>query len=626
MVLLPVIVSLILLVSSILAFDAARNLVIGVQEKDMQDLIRSAGSSIERLWIAPRNHAARTLAASSLVRRHLAGEAVYDELMKEWAAAERALEESFFIYYGLETGETVLFPPLELPEEFDPRVRPWYRTGMESDGGPVWSRPYVEVITKKTIVSTVVPLKGDDGTYRGVFGIDVTIEGLEDMLGGIHLPSGGSIFLLDDEGIPFAGTDRRYVSRADLPASSPTLFVDRGEPLSNGWRVAATVPRASLAEEFNRFRTPMIVFFLVLVLVSALILSTLVGGLVRRTRMLADYFEEITAENEPVRTIFKTRDEFTYLNREFNRAIHKARRAEQEKLAHERVFRLLVEKAPVGFFKTTREGEVRYMNPSCKRMLGYAGESLSALPSAASFYSDDHDRDVFVRELFTGREIRDRRIRFLGENNTPIWVSLNAVLSRDRDDSGNPLIEGFIVDVTRDVAERENLKRLAETDPLTGIANRRAFDAAAGSILRRAGRNGRSVGLILFDIDLFKELNDSQGHDAGDLVLQHITRIGNSVIRKHDVFARLGGDEFGILLPDADEEDAYHLALRLKERIQAAEAPSAVLQRPTLSIGVASMEGPEIDIDTLFKLADEALYRAKRLGRDRIFRSSASAV
>lgn len=615
MILLPVVVSLLLLGLALTAFNATRDVVVGVQEADMRELVSLGSSTIDRLWIQPRNHAVTGLSESPLLKRHLAGEDVLQSLHREWAMAKRMLEGCFFIYYGLEDGTVHLYPPLDLPEGFDPTVRPWYRTGITAAGGPAWSPPYEEIITRETIVSTTLPIEGPKQRRLGVFAVDVTLQGLEEILEGIDLPTRGSVYLLDQEGRPFVGTGEEHVARGVLPEASQRLIVETGRPLSNGWRVAVVVPRESLAEEFSRVRAPMVLSFILVVSLAALVLSWLVAGLVSRTRRLAAYFEEVTVEDKPIRRIFRSKDEFTFLNHQFNKVMAAARYAEKQQLAQERTYRHLLERAPIGFFRTRIDGSVMFINDQCAQLLGQSREELLNLESISELYVDQGARREFIDQLMAEQEVREWRIRFQKPSGEQIWVSLNAILAPDVEGSEYH-IEGFIKDVTKDVEERQALKRLAETDPLTGLANRRAFGVAVETLSKSR------VGLVLFDVDYFKSLNDTHGHDVGDTALKQVATVGASVLRRGDLFARLGGDEFAVLLPEASENDAAILAGRLQTEISAIGLPATQNRPLSVSMGVMSHPGGETSSRELIEKADAALYEAKRAGRGCIRRRS----
>ena len=158
----------------------------------------------------------------------------------------------------------------------------------------------------------------------------------------------------------------------------------------------------------------------------------------------------------------------------------------------------------------------------------------------------------------------------------------------------------------------ERLVALATTDPLTGLANRRSFRDRLEAECSRSARVGVPLGLALVDLDHFKRVNDTYGHQAGDAVLVELARRLRGCARREDVVARVGGEEFAWLLPEADLGAAAEAAERLRRRI--AEAPFPVVGRVTGSIGVAALEaGP----DELVRDADRALYRAKDGGRNR---------
>ena len=166
---------------------------------------------------------------------------------------------------------------------------------------------------------------------------------------------------------------------------------------------------------------------------------------------------------------------------------------------------------------------------------------------------------------------------------------------------------------------REEIHNLAITDDLTQIFNRRHFFELADRELERSRRSGRSLAIVLFDIDDFKGVNDSHGHLAGDRILQEMCRACQVVVRPYDVFARFGGEEFIFLLPDTDELRAKAFAERLRQLVaEHVVSFNGTNVQMTISIGTATYNSTEDTLDDLISRADSALYKAKEMGKDRL--------
>lgn len=167
--------------------------------------------------------------------------------------------------------------------------------------------------------------------------------------------------------------------------------------------------------------------------------------------------------------------------------------------------------------------------------------------------------------------------------------------------------------------QMETAELLARTDALTGLANRRAFDEVAQLEIQRAQRYGTPLTLVMTDIDHFKAINDSHGHDAGDYVLQHFAHILAASVRTIDLVGRWGGEEFAILMPGTDLAEAAQVAERIRKQVERSEPRLAAgVCRYTASFGVAAFRPDMPTLASLFGRADLALYRAKRGGRNRV--------
>ncbi len=176
--------------------------------------------------------------------------------------------------------------------------------------------------------------------------------------------------------------------------------------------------------------------------------------------------------------------------------------------------------------------------------------------------------------------------------------------------------------VFRDITERMRLegelRRIATTDELTGLLNRREFLERAEREFSRSLRYGSEMSVLLIDIDRFKNINDEYGHAAGDEALRKLARAGDSCVRATDIFGRLGGDEFAVLLLETAAPDAVELAERVRTAMSSIELETERgMVSFTVSIGVAT-RGEETSLDELISHADRSLYRAKRGGRDRV--------
>ncbi len=165
--------------------------------------------------------------------------------------------------------------------------------------------------------------------------------------------------------------------------------------------------------------------------------------------------------------------------------------------------------------------------------------------------------------------------------------------------------------------QHERLARLAVTDDLTGLSNRRRFLEALRAEAQRARRYQRALSLLMLDLDDLKRINDHYGHAAGDAVLRAVAQTLRDHLRETDLPVRLGGDEFAVLLPETEPEAALHLAERIRAGVAAAATPGA--EAVTVSIGLASATGAALpELPRFLRLADEALYQAKAAGRNRV--------
>ena len=197
------------------------------------------------------------------------------------------------------------------------------------------------------------------------------------------------------------------------------------------------------------------------------------------------------------------------------------------------------------------------------------------------------------------------------------------------DSAGNVLLAGVAVDISEEVAHKaeleryhreledanDQLRRLAVTDELTGLRNRRAFEERLVMEFSMARRRRRELAVLLIDVDNFKKTNDKYGHAAGDEVLRRLGMILRTTVRLPDLPARYGGEEFVVLLPESGEESAMGLARRVMARVAAEEWENEPV---TISMGMAAMNESLVNGFQLVELADEALYAAKRAGKNRV--------
>lgn len=166
---------------------------------------------------------------------------------------------------------------------------------------------------------------------------------------------------------------------------------------------------------------------------------------------------------------------------------------------------------------------------------------------------------------------------------------------------------------------RHEFERMAMTDPLTGLLNRRALDMVAPREVSRCIRSGQPCSALMLDIDHFKQINDGMGHAAGDSTLRAVATILQSLLRPNDVVTRHGGDEFFVVLPGCSEEQTSHIINRLRDAIDAIELRSSLGEaiRLSLSMGVTTLRGPHITLQDLLHGSDQRLYLERGSTRGR---------
>ncbi|HHL39889.1 MAG TPA: sensor domain-containing diguanylate cyclase [Deltaproteobacteria bacterium] len=280
------------------------------------------------------------------------------------------------------------------------------------------------------------------------------------------------------------------------------------------------------------------------------------------------------------------------------------------------LFHRFVDTAGEGLVISTLDGRIKYMNPALARMIGVEKPEEATGDFFLSFYPPElrgHVEDsvvpaVLERGQWTGE------LELVSGSGESIPTFESFFLMRDK--IGSPM---YLAQVITDITERKRMeseiKKQAVTDPLTGAFNRGEFNRIMEAEVERVRRYGRRLSLIMFDIDHFKAVNDTFGHMAGDRALKTVADIARATLRRSDSLTRWGGEEFVIVAPETGLQEAVRLAERVRGRIEA--GPFEEIPGLTASFGVAELEDGDT-IDTFITRTDNALYDAKKKGRNRV--------
>ena len=298
-------------------------------------------------------------------------------------------------------------------------------------------------------------------------------------------------------------------------------------------------------------------------------------------------------------------------------------RAEREAAENQEKIMVIGESSQDAIAMVDGQDRVQFWNPAAERMFGWSKQEMMGarlhqrlVPPALR----DQAQKGLARFQRTGQGAsvgKLMELTALRKDGSQVPVEV-AVASRKLD--GQWMAVGSIRDITRRKQAEDKLRKLAITDELTGLSNRRRFLELCHMELGRSRRYGCPLSLIMMDLDHFKRVNDTWGHQTGDLVLRHLAELCLRHLREVDSMGRVGGEEFAVLLPDTGGVDAVRAAQRLRQAVEEAQiqSPSGQIIKITISLGVASLRSGEEDFTGLMQRADQALYRAKDKGRNRV--------
>ncbi len=416
----------------------------------------------------------------------------------------------------------------------------------------------------------------------------------------------------------------------DMLADSADLIVRKITSPFNPGEIIGEIRLAPDRAEIDRHVTQASYFIGILLVVQTVAVGVAVvlvvyGLITRALRQLSDRLRDLPAEQgaKLPRLAGHETDEIgglvEYVNRLIDRLVgllNQERHLRLLREIEERKFRSIFENADTGIFLIDRNGNMLSYNPACQEIARAAGQAgTDPLSRIAIFFNDDEAQARSVIEAClreSGNVQRD--IHLIGGNGQPNrWIHLT--LSRIED----MVLQGVVNDITERKTAEVAARKTAMTDALTGLSNRLGFETKLRELLARGHRRSRQgLALILIDLDFFKQVNDTYGHDAGDRVLIHFSRLLERAVRKSDMIGRLGGDEFVILLDCIDQATVLEKIAR--QIIASVANPIDIGQGRTArigsSIGVALLQGEAIDREQLLKKADEAMYQAKQSGRN----------
>lgn len=288
--------------------------------------------------------------------------------------------------------------------------------------------------------------------------------------------------------------------------------------------------------------------------------------------------------------------------------LHRLRQSEAD-------LRAIIANLPDAFYRTDLEGRVVMASPHFAREFGFDPQEVLGI-QIGDYYAEPGGRARFLAAMEeNGGKLQQYEVPMRRRDGGTIWLSVNAGWRRDP--NGRVLgIEGIARNITEQRETSDRLRYLAGHDTLTGLCNRLRFEDRLDHAISRARRDNGRLALLFLDLDGFKAVNDTHGHHKGDETLITIAGRLGAALRDSDTVGRMGGDEFAVLLEgDVAEEDARTVAQKIIDTVRA-PLPE-IGQQVSTSVGIAIYPRDGSDADSLLRSADQAMYRAKKNGKNR---------
>ncbi|MEK6265614.1 MAG: EAL domain-containing protein, partial [Clostridium sp.] len=577
-----------------------------------------------------------------------------------------------YVYLGTKWGGFIRWPDGPDVTSYDPRVRPWYTGALAKPDGVVISEPYISSDENKSlIISASSTIKDASGSVIGVMGLDVSLEKLSEIISDVKMGDTGYAFLFSKDGTilahPNSNLNFKNIEYAIkdydkmLTESNPVFetVIDGNEVLVNvysspttGWKIAAVVPESEFTSWANKTDLYIGIVTFVVLFVSIFLTSIMTKRITKPITQLTSLMRE--AENGDYEVRAKgtyTNDEFGELANGFNvmikrisyaydelSAVHEELtateeelRAQYDELQHneealtisDERYQLALDGSNDAIWEFDIKSGTFFASDKLFEITGYKPTINFSTKAFIKNFVHIEDRDTALKDLKKHinniTTIYKSEFRIKINDGTYIWVSNRGKALRDSNGKAVK-IAGSITNITDRKNAEEKIKFMAYYDDLTKLPNRTFFMDKLKQELKTEELQNSKGAVFFIDLDNFKNINDTMGHDYGDKLLVFLAKQMEILINEKDNICRLGGDEFILLHPchEEDEVESYAKAL-----LSLFDKPFEIDDKQmyiTASIGVALYPKDGNDTSTILKNADSAMYKAKELGKNQFAR------
>jgi diguanylate cyclase (GGDEF)-like protein/PAS domain S-box-containing protein len=589
--------------------------------------------------------------------------ALFDRTGELWQQLSPLMLHDFFNFYFIAKEQFIRISPadwaMQVDVTHDFRHDLFYQVATPEQNPtrqPHWTPVYYDDIWKKWMTSLIIPLYIND-EFVGVTGSDYVLNDIIDNLPLADTQYQSRAFLFDDSGMVFGASPaihadepamntrytgikldntalQHYAAQiAARPAAARQLSAAVTEQLIYSapverlnWFVAVYTGKAKVLAAFEEFRAKLLLTFVIVALLVAILLQLVVYHfMLKRLTRLSGAINRLSRGDLEQVDLDKQPDEIGLLNLAFGRMsteiadlVSGLNARIEEKEQAERSARKLskaVSFSSSGIVLTDQFLQIEYINPFLTEMIGASAVHLQQQPLHNLFAEEMHHVGEEIAQTLAERQ-HWRGDMLLQYQQRQLWVSL--AIAPIRDDKGS--ITNYVCamqDISFIKQSQQKMEQLAYYDVLTGLANRSYFRDQLRKAIAMSHRGYYNFALLYFDLDEFKRINDTLGHNAGDELLKEVAKRLTSRLREEDTIARLGGDEFAVILSGIkDRNQASSIATNLQQAFAAPVKLGNQEVSISASIGITVAPEDASEEELLLKHADLAMYEAKARGKN----------